>query len=263
MTDELFSVRDQVVLVSGASRGIGRAIAAGFAERGAQVVITGREPGTLDKTADGLGRGDGTVHPMVCDVADANSIAALVASVLGDFGRVDTLVNVAGVNRRKAAEAFTVDDYDFILDINLKGAFLLSQAVGRAMLERGQGCQINISSLNNDRPLTHVAPYAMSKAGLGHMTRALACEWGPRGVRVNAIAPGFILTDLTSKLWSQERMLKWGLANTPLRRLGQPNDMIGAAIFLASPAAAFLTGQVIYVDGGFTSGWQWPIDVTA
>jgi NAD(P)-dependent dehydrogenase (short-subunit alcohol dehydrogenase family) len=92
------------------------------------------------------------------------------------------------------------------------------------------------------------------------MTRALACEWGPRGVRVNAIAPGFILTDLTEKLWSQERMLKWGLANTPLRRLGQPDDMTGAAIFLASPAAAFLTGQIIYVDGGFTSGWQWPIE---
>jgi NAD(P)-dependent dehydrogenase (short-subunit alcohol dehydrogenase family) len=169
-------------------------------------------------------------------------------------------VNVAGVNRRKRAEEFTVDDYDFIVDINLKGAFLLSQAVGRAMLARGQGCQVNISSLNNERPLTHVAPYAISKAGLGHMTRALACEWGPRGVRVNAIAPGFILTDLTQKLWSQEKMLKWGLANTPLRRLGQPDDMIGAAIFLASPAAAFLTGQIIYVDGGFTSGWQWPIE---
>ena len=124
----------------------------------------------------------------------------------------------------------------------------------------GQGCQINVSSLNNERPLTHVAPYAISKAGLGQMTRALACEWGPRGVRVNAIAPGFILTDLTEKLWSHERMREWGLANTPLRRMGRPDDLIGAAIFLASPAAAFLTGQIIYVDGGFTSGWQWPIE---
>ncbi|HEV3022727.1 MAG TPA: glucose 1-dehydrogenase [Pirellulales bacterium] len=260
MTDELFSVRDQVVLVSGASRGIGRAIAAGFAQRDAQVIVTGRERATLEQTANDLGHGERTVRPITCDVANADSIAALVESVLGEFGHVDTLVNVAGVNRRKRAEEFTVDDYDFIVDINLKGAFLLSQAVGRAMLARGQGCQVNISSLNNERPLTHVAPYAISKAGLGHMTRALACEWGPRGVRVNAIAPGFILTDLTQKLWSQEKMLKWGLANTPLRRLGQPDDMIGAAIFLASPAAAFLTGQIIYVDGGFTSGWQWPIE---
>jgi gluconate 5-dehydrogenase len=260
MTDELFSVRDQVVLVSGASRGIGRAIAAGFAQREARVIITGRERDTLERTAHELSTADRQVRAIACDVADGKSIAALVATVLEEFGRVDTLVNVAGVNRRKRAEEFTVDDYDFILDINLKGAFLLSQAAGRAMLARGQGCQINVSSLNNERPLTHVAPYAISKAGLGQMTRALACEWGPKGVRVNAIAPGFILTDLTQKLWSQERMRAWGLANTPLRRLGQPDDMIGAAIFLASPAAAFLTGQVIYVDGGFTSGWQWPIE---
>jgi len=260
MTDELFSVRDQVVLVSGASRGIGRAIAKGFSARDAQVIVTGRQRDTLEKTAGELEDGKKRVRAVTCDVADSESIAAMVAAVLAEFGRIDTLVNVAGVNRRKRAEEFTVDDYDFILDINLKGAFLLSQAVGRAMLARGQGCQINVSSLNNERPLTHVTPYAISKAGLGQMTRALACEWGPRGVRVNAIAPGFILTDLTEKLWSQERMRKWGLANTPLRRMGRPDDMIGAAIFLASPAAAFLTGQIIYVDGGFTSGWQWPIE---
>ncbi len=259
MTDELFSVRDQVVLVSGASRGIGRTIAKGFAARGAQVIVTGRQRETLEKTAGELQSGDKHVRAVTCDVADGESIAELVAAVLAEFGHVDTLVNVAGVNRRKRAEEFSVDDYDFILDINLKGAFLLSQAVGRAMLARGQGCQINVSSLNNERPLTHVAPYAISKAGLGQMTRALACEWGPRGVRVNAIAPGCILTDLTEKLWSQERMRQWGLANTPLRRMGRPDDLIGAAIFLASPAAAFLTGQIIYVDGGFTSGWQWPI----
>jgi NAD(P)-dependent dehydrogenase (short-subunit alcohol dehydrogenase family) len=259
MTDELFSVRDQVVLVSGASRGIGRAIAMGFAARGAQVIVTGRQRETLEKTAAELQSGDQRVRAVTCDVADGESIAELVAAVLAEFGRIDTLVNVAGVNRRKRADEFTEDDYDFILDINLKGAFLLSQAVGRAMLARGQGCQINVSSLNNERPLTHVAPYAISKAGMGQMTRALACEWGPRGVRVNAIAPGFILTDLTEKLWSQERMREWGIANTPLRRMGRPDDLIGAAIFLASPAAAFLTGQIIYVDGGFTSGWQWPI----
>ncbi|HVC97992.1 MAG TPA: glucose 1-dehydrogenase [Pirellulales bacterium] len=253
-------MRDQVVLVSGASRGIGRAIAEGFAARDAQVIVTGRQRDTLEKTARELRDGGKLVRAVTCDVAESESIAELVAAVLAEFGRVDTLVNVAGVNRRKRAEEFTVDDYDFILDINLKGAFLLSQGVGRAMLARGQGCQINVSSLNNERPLTHVAPYAISKAGLGQMTRALACEWGPRGVRVNAIAPGFILTDLTEKLWSQQRMREWGLAHTPLRRMGRPDDMIGAAVFLASPAAAFLTGQIIYVDGGFTSGWQWPIE---
>jgi NAD(P)-dependent dehydrogenase (short-subunit alcohol dehydrogenase family) len=148
--------------------------------------------------------------------------------VLETFGHVDTLINVAGVNRRKPALEVTEDDYDYILDTNLKGAFLLSRELGRSMVERGRGCQINIASLNTDRPLKNVMPYAVSKAGIAHLTRALAVEWGPSGVRVNAIAPGFILTDLTRKLWSEPTMQAWGLANTPQRRLGTPEDLVGA-----------------------------------
>jgi NAD(P)-dependent dehydrogenase (short-subunit alcohol dehydrogenase family) len=255
MQDSLFSVKDQVVLVSGASRGIGRAIAEGFAQRGATVIITGRESATLEKTAREI-----NATPMVCDVADGKAIDRLVKSALEKFERIDTLINVAGVNRRMLAEKLTEADYDFILDINLKGPFLLSLAVGKAMLARGQGNQINIVSLNNDRPLKGVMPYAFSKAALGHMTRSLAAEWGPRGIRVNAIAPGFVLTDLTKKLWSQPTMQEWGKTNTPLVRLGQPEDVIGAAIFLASQASAWMTGQVLFVDGGFSAGLIWPID---
>jgi NAD(P)-dependent dehydrogenase (short-subunit alcohol dehydrogenase family) len=258
MNDPLFSVENQVALVSGGSRGIGLAIAGGFAARGARVIITGREEKTLATAAQSI---HGT-HPVawrVCDVAKAKVIDGMVESVLGEFGRIDTLVNVAGVNRRKLALDFTEEDYDFIMDVNLKGAWLLSRAVGHGMLRTGKGCQINVSSLNNDRPLTHVAPYAMSKAALGHMTRVLAMEWGPRGVRVNALAPGFVLTDLTKKLWSNPAMLEWGIPNTPLRRLGQPEDMVGAAIFLASSASAWMTGQILYVDGGFNAGYNWPI----
>lgn len=260
MQDELFSVAGQVVLVSGGSRGIGRALAAGFAERGATVIITGRDQAVLEKTAGEIAPRTGAVRPLVCDVADPAAIRRLVDTVLKDFGRVDTLLNVAGVNRRMPAEKLTEADYDFVLDINLKGPFLLSIAVGKAMLELGRGNQINIVSLNNDRPLKGVMPYAVSKAGLGHMTRALAMEWGPRGVRVNAIAPGFILTDLTQKLWAQPAIREWGLTNTPLRRLGEPGDLVGTAIFLASEASAFMTGQILFVDGGFGSGLVWPID---
>lgn len=260
MNDELFSVRDQVVLVSGGSRGIGRAIAEGFADRGARVVITGRDAAVLDETVRQLSTNSRAVRGQVCDVADADAIEALVPRLLDEFGQIDTLINVAGVNVRMPAEEYTVEQFDMILDINLKGAFLLSRAVGRTMLARGAGNQINISSLNNERPLLNVLPYAISKAALGQMTRALACEWGPRGVRVNAIAPGFILTDLTKKLWSRPDMQAWGKANTPLGRIGQPADMVGAAVFLASRAAEFLTGQIIYVDGGFTCGYRWPID---
>ena len=259
MSDPLFSVADQVVLVSGGSRGIGRAIAQGFAQRGATVVISSRDEEQLRRTAAEIAPPDGQVHYQVCDVRDLDAIRRTTQQVLERFGRIDTLINVAGVNRRQPAETFTEEDYDFVMDINLKGAFFFSIEVGRHQLQRGQGCQINIASLNNWTPLVHVAPYAMSKAGLGHMTRVLAAEWGPRGVRVNALAPGFILTDLTRELWARPEMQAWGLPNTPLRRLGQPEDMVGTAVFLASPAAAFLTGQIIFVDGGFSAALHWPI----
>ena len=260
MTDPLFDVKDQVVLVSGGSRGIGLAIAAGFAQRGAQVVITGREASTLEQAVATMTEAPLTPQGVVCDVARADQIQQVVDQLQQQHGRIDTLINVAGVNRRKPSLEVTEEDYDFIVDINLKGAFLLSQAVGRFMIDQGAGSQINIASLNTDRPLKNVLPYAVSKAGMGHMTRALASEWGPHGVRVNARAPGFILTDLTRKLWSDEKIQAWGLANTPQRRLGQPEDMVGTAIFLASAAAAFMTGQILYVDGGFTAGFDWPID---
>jgi NAD(P)-dependent dehydrogenase (short-subunit alcohol dehydrogenase family) len=259
MSDALFSVEGQVVLVSGASRGIGRGLAEGFARRGATVVITGREKASLEKTAREICPPGGLVRALVCDVSESKAIEQLVGAVHGEFGRIDTLVNVAGVNRRMKAERLTEGDYDFIVDINLKGPALLSLAVGRKQLERKKGNQINITSLNNDRPLRGVMPYAVSKAGLEQMTRALALEWGPQGIRVNAIAPGFILTDLTQKLWSLPEMQQWGLANTPLRRMGMPDDLVGAAVFLASDASAFMTGQTLYVDGGFSSGSAWPI----
>lgn len=260
MQDELFSVAGQIVLVSGASRGIGRSVAEGFARRGAVVVITGRDAATLQQTAREIAPPSGTVRPIVCDVADPAAINRLVDAVVKEFGRVDTLINVAGVNRRMPAERLTEADYDYILDINLKGPFLLSQAVGKQMLQLGRGNQINVVSLNNDRPLKGVMPYAVSKAGLGHMTKSLALEWGPRGIRVNAIAPGFILTDLTQKLWEQPAIKEWGRVNTPLRRLGKPGDLVGTAVFLASEASAFMTGQILYVDGGFGCGLAWPID---
>ncbi|MCA9200173.1 MAG: SDR family oxidoreductase [Planctomycetales bacterium] len=258
MSDPLFSVQNQVVIVSGASRGIGYAIAEGFVQRDARVIITGRNEDNLQPAADALAR-FGTVRPFVCDVAKTEDIDKLVRFTLDEFGRIDSLVNVAGVNRRKPTLDITEDDYDFVMDINLKGAFLLSQAVARPMLEQGSGSQINIASLNTDRPLRNVAPYAMSKAAMGQMTKALALEWSEFGVRINAIAPGFILTDLTKKLWSDPTMQQWGQTNTPQRRLGTPADMVGTALFLASPASAFMTGQILYVDGGFTAGWNWPI----
>ncbi|MEC9010344.1 MAG: glucose 1-dehydrogenase [Planctomycetota bacterium] len=258
--DPLFSISDRVTIVSGGSRGIGKEMAAGFARRGAPVVVTGRNVETLDATvAEISGETDGPVRGVVCDVAQPDDISRLVEQVIAEFGRIDVLLNVAGVNRRKRVEAVTEEDYDFILDINLKGAFLVAQAVGKQMIAQESGTIINVDSLNTYAPLKGVAPYAMSKAGLVMMTRSLATEWGEHGVRVNTIAPGFILTDLTRKLWSDPVMQEWGLGNTPLGRLGEVEDLVGAAVFLAADASAFMTGQVVRVDGGFTSGLLWPI----
>ena len=258
MSDELFSVSDQVVLVSGGSRGIGRELARGFVQRGACVVISSRDAESLREAADDLG---GNVHTAVCDVSKPDDIQRVVETVIADHGRIDTLLNVAGVNQRQRAEAFTVDEFDFILDINLKGAYFMAIEVGKHMLEHGAGCQIHVDSLNTYSPLKGVIPYAMSKGGLQMMTRGLALEWGPRGIRVNGLAPGFILTDMTRKLWSQPHMNSWGINNSPLERLGEVGDLVGATIFLASKASAFMTGQTLYVDGGMSAGTNWPIEL--
>ncbi|MCE9607559.1 MAG: glucose 1-dehydrogenase [Planctomycetia bacterium] len=266
MNDALFDVSGQVVLVSGGTRGIGRSIAEGFCARGATVVVTGRDGTVAEQAAveiaasESVAQNAGRCFGIGCDVADAAQMQPLVDRILAEHGRIDTLVNVAGVNRRKRSETVTEEDFDFIMGTNFRGAFFLSQVVGRHMLERRRGSQINIVSLNNHGPLPWVLPYAASKAALGHMTRVLAMEWGPRGIRVNAIAPGFILTDLSKKLWSNPMMQEWNTENTPLRRLGKPDDMIGTAIFLASEASAFMTGQIVFVDGGFSSGIMWPIE---
>lgn len=261
MIENLFSVEGQIVLISGASRGIGRAIAQGFAARGSTVVITGREAATLEAAAREIGRPQGEVVPIVCDAADSKAGRVLVDSVVDRFGRIDTLVNCAGVNQRKKVEDFDEETYDFITNINIRGAFLLSLAVGRQMISAGRGSQINIDSINSVRPLKRVAPYAMSKAAMSQMTRCLAMEWGPHGIRVNAIAPGFTLTDMGKRLWEDENLERWREDNTPLKRIGRPEDMVGAALFLASDAASYITGQVLAVDGGTTCGLFWPIEV--
>jgi gluconate 5-dehydrogenase len=259
MTDTLFSVQDRVVLVSGGSRGIGRSLAEGFAQRGARVTITGREEATLKQTAAEISVGAHAVDYVVCDVSNPDQIPQMVDRAIETHGKIDCLLNVAGVNNRKRVEKYSVAEFDAILNINLKGAFFVAQEVGKRMIAQKSGSIINIDSLNSFRPLKGVQPYAMSKAAVSAMTRGMAMEWGPHGIRVNALAPGFILTDLTKKLWSDPTMQAWNDANCPMRRLGQPEDMIGTAIFLASDAARFLTGQVIYVDGGITCGIHWPI----
>lgn len=259
MTDSLFDVAGQVVLVSGASRGIGEAIAMGFAARHAHVVVTGREADTVGAAAERLRVGDGTVEGLVCDIADETAINACVDDVIDRHGRIDTLVNCAGVNRRMPVEDYTAEDFDFIFNINLRGTFLMSQRVGKQMIAQKGGAQINVDSLSTNAPIHKVVPYSMSKSGMSAMTRGLAAEWGPHGVRVNALAPGFTVTDLTQQMWSDPNMRSWADVVTPAKRLATPEDMVGTALFLASKASDYITGQIIRVDGGASAALRWPI----
>jgi gluconate 5-dehydrogenase len=257
--DPLFDIRKKVTLVSGGSRGIGRGLAQGFAERGARVIITGRDAQALEQAAREISTPEATVDSCVCDVSDTDAIRRVVHEIHDRYGQIDVLLNVAGVNIRQPALDFDQAQYDYVVNINQRGAFFMAQEVGRLMVQRRSGSIVNVDSLNTYAPLKNVLPYAMSKNAVVAMTRGLAVELGPSGVRVNTLSPGFVLTDLTKKLWSDETMQTWGLSNTPLGRLGQPQDMVGAAVFLASEASAFMSGQVVRVDGGFTAGLYWPI----
>jgi gluconate 5-dehydrogenase len=259
--DTLFSVADQVVLLSGASRGIGQALAKGFAERDAQVIITGREAKTIEQTARDISVGAKPARAIVCDVTNEKSLQATVDQVIAEFGRIDTLLNVAGMNKRMKVENYSAEIYDEILNTNLRGLFLLTQMVGKHMITRRRGNIISIDSLNTYAPLKGVTPYAMSKGGVSMMTRGMATEWGEHGVRVNAIAPGFFPTALSKKMWTVPKMLDWVTSVTPLKKLGDVEELVGAAIFLASDAAKFVTGQVIRVDGGISAGILWPLDL--
>jgi len=248
----LFSVQGKVVLVSGGSRGIGLSIAEAFHKAGAKVIVASRQEQTLKATG---------LDYRVCDISDAGQIKRCVDDIVEKFGRLDVLFNVAGVNFRHVAETFPEEKLDEILAINVRGNFLMARDCGKAMIRQGSGKIINIASLHTHQSINGVAAYATSKGSIGSMTRALAVEWAQYNVQVNAIAPGFILTDLNAKLWENPTMLNWAKERTPARRLGQRDDLIGAAIFLASAASDFVTGQVLYVDGGLTAGQTWPLDV--
>jgi NAD(P)-dependent dehydrogenase (short-subunit alcohol dehydrogenase family) len=250
--NELFSVEGKVVLISGGSRGIGRSIADAFHKAGAKVIVSSRQEQSLKATG---------LDYRVCDISDAGQIKRCVDDVMGKFGRLDVLFNVAGINFRHAAETFPTEKFDEILAINVRGNFLMARDCGKAMIRQGSGKIINIASLHTYQSLNGVSAYGTSKGAIGSMTRALAVEWAKHNVQVNALAPGFIRTDLNATLWENPTMLNWVKERTPARRVGERDDLIGAAIFLASAASDFVTGQVLYVDGGFTAGQTWPLDV--
>jgi NAD(P)-dependent dehydrogenase (short-subunit alcohol dehydrogenase family) len=258
---QAFRLDGKVALVTGASRGIGRAIALGLAGAGADVALIGRDPATLEPVAQGIERAlERQALPVPLDVANVEAIPAVVAAIVERFGRIDILINNAGMNIRKPTLEYTPEEWDTVLDTNLKGTFFLTQAVGRRMIEAGQGKILNIGSMTAFLGIPTVPAYTATKAALQQLTRTLAVEWAEHNIQVNAIAPGWISTDLTAPLKTNPELApryRWVLSRTPAGRFGEPEELVGAAVFLCSPAADFITGQVLAVDGGLLAGSDW------
>ncbi|MEO7142741.1 MAG: glucose 1-dehydrogenase [Bryobacteraceae bacterium] len=250
---ELFDLTGRVALVTGGSRGLGHEMAEGLAEAGASVMLLARRDEWLAPAIAGFRERGFRAEGMLCDVSQPADVQAAVEKTLGVFGKIDILLNNAGVSWGARAEEMTLEKWRMVLDINLTGAFLFAQAVGRHMMERGSGAILNVASINaiqGGLPMldTHNAGYVASKGGLIALTRELAAKWGRHGIRVNAIAPGYFPSRMTEKIWPRAEAL--AAERIPLARLGREGELKGAAIFLVSDAASYLTGQTIVIDGG-------------
>lgn len=244
-----FDLSGRICLVTGAGRGIGRAIAEGLARHGATLVLAGRTQAPLDEVAAAI---DGSV--CVADVSREADVLALRDTVLARHGRLDALVNNAGINPIfRGIERTSLADWQSIIDINLTGTFLCCKHLGGVMVEQGRGSIINVSSVAGHVGLLRSVPYCASKGGVEMLTRALALDWAKRGVRVNTLAPGWVDTDLTHGLLEHETHGRRLLDHTPMGRFATADDMVGAAVFLASDASAYMTGQSLLIDGGWTA----------
>lgn len=252
--ESLFDLTGKVAIVTGAGRGIGRGVAEGFAHFGARVVLAGRTAATLEQAASAIRDAGGEALVQIADVAKEADVLALRDAALAKYGRIDVLMNNAGVNPIwKTIDLIELSEWQSILDINLTGLFLSCKHIGGAMVAAGSGSIINVSSVAGHVGLTRSVPYCASKGGAELMTKALALDWGKRGVRVNCLAPGYVDTDLTSGLLHHEKFSKSFLDHTPLGRFGAAADMVGAAVFLASDASGYMTGGSLVVDGGWTA----------
>lgn len=247
----LFGLSGKVAIVTGASRGLGQAMALGLAQAGASVVAVGSKMENLRETMSKLEAYKTPCLALACDQREPAQIVQVIESTMQQFGRLDILINNAGTIRRSPAEEFSDEDWHEVIETNLNGVFRFCRAAGKIMLEQGNGKIINIASLLSFSGGITVPAYAASKGGVAQLTKALANEWADRNVQINAIAPGYFKTDNTINIRNDETRFANISARIPTGRWGNPEDLVGAAIFLASPAASYVNGHVMLVDGGW------------
>jgi gluconate 5-dehydrogenase len=252
MSDNPFSLAGRTALVTGSSRGLGLAIARGLGRAGAALVLNGVDPVRLEETAATL-RESFDVRTACFNVTDEAAVVAAFASLDAEQVEVDILVNNAGMQFRRPMIDLETADWRRVIDTNLTSAFIVGREAARRMIPRGRGKIINIGSLTSELARATVAPYTVAKGGIKMLTKAMTAEWGEYGIQANAIGPGYMLTDMNEALISNPQFDAWVKGRTPARRWGDPDELAGTAVYLASPASNYVNGQIIYVDGGMIS----------
>jgi NAD(P)-dependent dehydrogenase (short-subunit alcohol dehydrogenase family) len=254
----LFDLKEKVAIVTGAGGGLGAWLSAGLAAAGAHVLLTDHPRSSTRQIAEVIRQAGGTVHEFECDLIADDAAENIVAAAAAQFGRVDILVNNAGTNRREPIFEVTRQTWDLISGIDLRAPYELSRAAAKAMVELGTGGSIvHIGSLNNAIGLEGVSVYGAHKAALCQLAKSMAVEWAQYKIRVNALCPGFMLTPLSKPLWDDPQKGAWIMERSLLRRPGYPEELVGCLLLLASQAGSFITGQTIYVEGGWLAGTPW------
>jgi gluconate 5-dehydrogenase len=248
-----FSLTGRTALVTGSSQGIGLTLARGLAGAGAAIILNGRDRDKLASSADMLRAEGVTVHLLPFDVTDHTAARIAIDGFEATTAPIDILVNNAGVQYRAPLQDFPADAFERLLQTNVASLFHVGQAVARHMIARGQGRIINIASVQTALARQNIAPYTATKGAVGNLTKGMAADWAPLGLNCNAIAPGYFRTDLNTALWQDPAFNAWLEARTPARRWGRLEELVGAAVFLASDAASFVNGHILYVDGGITA----------
>jgi NAD(P)-dependent dehydrogenase (short-subunit alcohol dehydrogenase family) len=257
LLERLFSLKGKTVLLTGASGGIGQVLAVALAEAGAAVGVHGRDRERVSETCTMIEQVGGWATPLIADLAEVEDCRKLVAEAHSALGRLDILINCAATNRRKPITEVTQDDFDTIVAVNLRSVYFLSQAVHSLMRAQGGGKIIHIGSINIFYGLDTVSVYGLTKGGIAQLTKVMAVEWASDNIQVNCVTPGFMLTPLSKPLWADEKKARWFRARIPVRRPGEPEELVGAILLLASDASSYITGQNIVVDGGVLAGGSW------